>query len=94
MNTPNQLENKLKPDWKEWIPIYGVYQVGKDIRTGRFVPPERYGRFVGLIIYQGLFGAAGVMGASAGLYYTSEFVKRMLEWIKQNVRIGKLREKS
>jgi len=30
------LEQKVgKPDWKQWLPVYGTYQVMKDYNDGR-----------------------------------------------------------
>ena len=29
------LEEKLKPDWEQWIPVYGIRQMFKDQREGR-----------------------------------------------------------
>ena len=26
---------KVKPNWKQWIPLYGIYQVYKDHRGGK-----------------------------------------------------------
>lgn len=79
MKTPNKLENELKPDWKEWIPIYGVKQVVDDISNKKFIPPERYGRFVGLIIYQSITTSAGIMGTASGIYHISELIKKIFE---------------
>ena len=27
--------NEQKPDWKQWIPIYGIYKTGRDADNGK-----------------------------------------------------------
>ena len=62
------MEENKNPDWKQWIPVYGIYRVVKDAKEGK--PsladgknyPERVSSFyhgivisVGLgLIYEGL----------------------------------------
>jgi len=40
MEKTNQLEKNKNPDWKQWIPIYGVYQIIKDALNDK---PSLYG---------------------------------------------------
>ncbi len=73
------LEKKLdKPDWKQWLPIWGVYQIVKDgvngkpsiiiNRTEQGVEPAKPRVFFGSMAYQ----AASVLVVGAGLYQLAE----------------------
>ncbi len=32
------LENKIEePDWRQWLPIYGLYQLHKDSKAGKLL---------------------------------------------------------
>ena len=36
-STSESLEERLdeKPDWKQWIPVYGIYQIKRDLDEGK-----------------------------------------------------------
>lgn len=38
MEQENQLERKIKPDWKDWIPIVGIYFIQRNLsKNGRSI---------------------------------------------------------
>lgn len=57
------LEGKLKPDWKQWIPIYGIYQTEKDFDEGKPVIMNR-----ACSSYQALSSIAVSAGVIYGLF--------------------------
>lgn len=78
-NTSQSLKRKLdKPDWKQWLPVYGIYRTIKDVRNDRpsiiinetedGVEQARLSVFSGSAIYQ----AASVVVAGYGLYQMTE----------------------
>ncbi len=62
---PESLEMMLeKPNWKQWLPIYGVYQIKKDFFRGK---PTIIDKGKGLS-YNGsaLYQAISIVGAYIG----------------------------
>jgi len=83
-NIFESLEKKLeKPDWKQWLPIYGIYQMKKDVakgkpiivseRTDEGVKPAKPLVFFGSLAYQGASIATGV----AGVYGFYQLVEKL-----------------
>jgi len=68
------LEETLdKPDWKQWLPIYGIYQMKRDLNEGKPIivsertaeglnRPARPLIFFGSLAYQGASIATGLAG--------------------------------
>ncbi|MBI2663229.1 hypothetical protein HYX15_01715 [Candidatus Woesearchaeota archaeon] len=79
MTEPNRLEKELKPDWKEWIPIYGLKQVRDDLYNKSFDPGKQPTKFRALALYHGITGFLTIFGAIYGIHYTSELIKKILE---------------
>lgn len=64
---PESLERKLgKPDWKQWLPIYGIYQIIKDSHNNKptMVDERDSAKYWGMTIYQSvsIFGTVGGIG--------------------------------
>lgn len=54
------LEEKLKPDWKQWAPVYGLIQIYKDSSSGK--PTIMDNSYAG--IYHGITLGASILGAA------------------------------
>ena len=63
------LERNLeKPDWKQWLPLWGVYQIEKDLSENNpTILDEEYGSkmLVGAIAVHALYA----MAATSGVLY-------------------------
>jgi len=71
-NQSESLEKKLdKPDWKQWLPVYGIYQVDKDIKDSRPTLID-IGRgeaiFLVSATYQAVSIAVAIIGTAYWLY--------------------------
>ena len=71
------MEQEKNPDWKQWIPVYGIYQSTKDNRNGK---PSLYGnmenhsiRYWGSIIYHSI-----TSGATLG-FISEKGLKKLLD---------------
>lgn len=71
------LEGKVgKPDWKQWLPVYGTFRVIKDKLTNKptIIDMSKGGtglevaRYVGSAVYQGF----SWLGVGYGLYKLAE----------------------
>ena len=60
------LEGKLKPDWKQWWPAYGVYQVCKDHPAGK---PTIIDNNNQLEILSALYQAVSIAAIGFGIRY-------------------------
>ena len=77
-NKSETLKKKLdKPNWKQWLPVYGIYQNIKDalndkpnmiLTTDGGIQPTRPAVFLGSSAYQ----AVSVVGTAYGLYQLAE----------------------
>jgi len=74
METLEEKIEQQKPDWKQWTPLYGLYQIGKDINAGKPIIYYSGTRLKdGIIgIYVELSTSAVLIGATIGLYELSE----------------------
>lgn len=64
------MEENTKPNWKQWIPIYGIYLVGKDTLEGKpslvdESPPAR-------LFVSAIYHAIATSGVIASLGYSLE----------------------
>ena len=67
MEQEKQIENL---DWKQWIPIYGIYKTMKDASEGKpsLADFESHRiRFAGSAIYQGVTVTGALIGGLDGL---------------------------
>jgi len=79
-NKSESLESKLdKPDWKQWLPIWGAHQIVKDGMDGRptIIYNESEGRIkfglgLGSALYQAVSIATAVVGTIYGLIQIAE----------------------
>ena len=69
--TNSNLEQKAeKIDWKQWLPVYGIYQARKDLETDKpnIFQISSDAKYLGGLFYHG-FSGAGIVG---GLYKLTE----------------------
>ena len=60
-NKSESLERKLdRPDWKQWLPVYGIYQVKKDIFDNKPTVIDR--EFSASWIGSGIYQAVSIYG--------------------------------
>jgi len=69
------LENKVgqeKPDWKQWLPLWGMYQVNKDAKNGKptIMDDENSWKYNLSIVHQ----AISFTASYAGLYYAFPYL--------------------
>jgi len=50
-----QFMDELKPDSKQWIPIYGLYQTIKDIRADKPTVGDKFGLLILYSMYHSFF---------------------------------------
>ncbi len=68
------LEKRLdSPDWKQWIPIYGVFKMEKDLKEGKptFYPSKNFYMHVGFGAYHYFSLAATIIGIGEAMLYFS-----------------------
>lgn len=66
MKSESELEGTLKrPNWKQWLPIYGVHQIKKDYFAGRptVIDKEKGLSYNGSALYQAISIVAAYSGA-------------------------------
>ena len=76
-NKSEQLERKLeKLDWKEWLPIYGIFQAKKDLFADKpsIINDIGEARYYGHLIYQ---AASTVAIAGGTIYGLSQLVEKL-----------------
>jgi len=75
---PKSLETRLeRPDWKQWLPIYGVYRVLKDAKDNKpniLNPDGAPIIFYGASAYQ----AISIVGLINGITYLPELAQKLL----------------
>lgn len=70
--SPEILEKRLKPDWKQWIPVTGVFKMFKDKREGK---PNLIEDFKYWSEYQSITFTLALFGAGYGLKKLFEYSK-------------------
>jgi len=71
VDNTKSLEKKVeKPSRKQWIPIYGIYQILKDAYYGKPIVADILGQGPTIFVGSSFYQAASVMGA----YYLSEHI--------------------
>lgn len=72
------LERKLgKPDWKQWIPFFGIYQLEKDLsKNNPTIIDEEYGNK--MLIEAMAVHIGSVLAVGAGIIYS------LINYIKSN----------
>jgi len=62
------LENKVgqeKPDWKQWVPLLGIFQYYIDLRSGKPVIGEKVGvKEASKALVMGGYQAASLLGTT------------------------------
>ena len=80
-NEQESLEQKVKkPDWKQWLPIYGMYKVEKDFEDHQptILDGDSAGRIMGTVFYHSLSLVAVTVTTGAGLMYAVEYLAEKL----------------
>jgi len=81
MGSLEEKVEKENPDWKEWLPIYGLYQMQKDAKNGKLTIIDDANKISGyawayhaasIVIYHAMSMAGIISGAYYGIYILLE----------------------
>ena len=73
-NKPESLEEKLgRSDWKQWLPVYGVYQANRDFCNGKpSILNQDNSPHLGILFYQTFSFLAIGSGIAYGIVQLAE----------------------
>jgi len=71
---PDSLEQRSnKPDWKQWLPVYGIHQINKDHSKDKpLIIDQNMFSFSASLAYHAVSTVATISGAVYGLYQLAE----------------------